>query len=86
MRKGACQAETAVRTVLEAKATRMPAEKVSKTEYHHLTMEEIRASGQRKTKVVTRGKKSARSGPMCIAGRPPPPEPSQGAAYREEFM
>ena len=88
LRKGPSQAETAVRTVLEARATRMPADKVSRTDYHSLTLDELRASAKRKVKMVNRpaGKQAAMlSGPMCIPGRPPPPEPAQGT-YKEEFM
>jgi tetratricopeptide (TPR) repeat protein len=70
------QAHVAVRCVVEATRTRLPETLVTKGEYTQLTDEEFRGAVEREKKVVQRRgpKGGGASGPMWIAGRPPPYE------------
>ena len=65
------QAETAVRSVLEAKATLMPEERVLRTEYRELVGKAWKAAVEKVEKVIKVGKREGPSGPMWVPGRAP---------------
>ena len=65
------QAETAVRSVLEAKATLMPEERVLRTEYREIVGKAWRAAVEKVEKVIKVGKREGPSGPMWVPGRAP---------------
>ena len=77
------QAETAVRSVLEAKAPLMPEERVLRTEYRELVGKAWKAAVEKVEKVIKVGKPEGPSGPMWVPGRAPDWVASE---YKEEPM